>query len=206
MLLKISAQQYSGERFICDGDRTSVAGTYSDKTRSEFGEFLRGEDVPIREGLLGGVLSTAWPLLDLDSRKGKLHYQGLKRVDGVDLYSVAYQPRKNTDINITVFFDPQTFRHVRTLYTVSASAGLGMAGTGDRAEETASARQNQTRYRIEEKFSDFKTADGLTLPNHYDLRFQEELQNGFTKQVEWEVSATRVLNNIPVDARNFQIH
>jgi hypothetical protein len=91
------------------------------------------------------------------------------------------------------------------MYSVSLSAGLGMAASGDRASETASASQQQTRYRIEEKFSDFKLSDDLTLPHHYDLRFQEELQNGFTKQVEWEISATRVLNNISVDSRNFQI-
>jgi hypothetical protein len=205
MLLKIGAQQYRGEQFLCDGDKTSVTGTYSDKSRSEFGQFLRAEDLPIREGLLGGALSTAWPLLDLDSRKGKLRYQGLKKVDGIELHAVSYQPRKGTDLDTTLLFEPDTFRHVRTIYTVSLSAGLGMAASGDRASETASASQQQTRYRIEEKFSDFKISDSLTLPHHYDLRFQEELQNGFTKQVEWEVSATRVLNNISVDPRNFQI-
>ncbi|MBZ5615024.1 MAG: hypothetical protein LAO23_13520 [Acidobacteriia bacterium] len=205
MLLKINAQ-YTGEQFICDGDKTSVAGTYLDKSRSEFGEFLRSEDVPLREGLLGGELSTAWPLLDLASRKGKLRYQGLKTVDGVDLYAVTYQPKKNTDLEITLLFEPQTFHHVGTIYAVSVHAGLGMSDSGEGASEIESARQNQTRYRIEEKFGDFKTADGLTLPNHYDLRFQQELQNGFTKQVEWEVNVTRVLNNISVDARNFQIH
>jgi hypothetical protein len=205
VLLKINAQ-YTGEQFICDGDKTSVAGTYLDKSRSEFGEFLRGEDVPLREGLLGGELSTAWPLLDLASRKGKLRYQGLTKVDGVDLYAVTYQPKKGTDLDITLLFEPQTFHHVGTVYAVNVHAGLGMSDSGDRASETESARQSQTRYRIEEKFGDFKTADGLTLPNHYDLRFQQELQNGFTKQVEWEVNVTRVLNNISVDARNFQIH
>lgn len=203
--LKINTQQYTGEQFVCDGDKTSVAGTYMDKSRSEFGEFMRSEDVPIHEGLLGGVLSTAWSLLDLDSRKAKLRYQGLKKIDGIDLYAMAYQPKKGTDMNITLFFDPQNWHHVGTVYTVTSGAGLGMADSGNRAEETASARQNQTRYRIEEKFGDFKTVDGLTLPSRYNLRFQEELQNGFTKQVEWDITATRVMNNVPVDARNFQI-
>lgn len=206
LLLKIVAPQYRGEQFICDGDKTWVAGTYMDKTRSEFGEFMRAEDLALREGLLGGTLSTAWSLLDVGSRKGKLRYQGLKTVDGVDLYALSYQPKKSTDLNITLYFEPKTFRHVRTVYTATVTSGLGMADTGDRAEETASARQNQTRYRMEESFSDFKTADGLTLPNRYDLRFQEELQNGFSKQVEWDVSATKILSNIPVDARNFQVH
>jgi len=201
----LALSKYRGEQFICDGEKTSVTGTYSDKSRSEFGQFLRAEDLPIREGLLGGALSTAWPLLDLDSRNGKLRYQGLKKVDGIELHAVSYQPKKGTDLDITLLFEPDTFRHVRTMYSVSLSAGLGMAASGDRASETASASQQQTRYRIEEKFSDFKLSDDLTLPHHYDLRFQEELQNGFTKQVEWEISATRVLNNISVDSRNFQI-
>ncbi len=90
LMLKINAPEYAGERFICDGEKTSVAGTYSDKHRSEFGEFLRAEDLPLREGLLGGVLSTSWSLLDLDARKGKLKYQGLKKIDGTELYAVAY--------------------------------------------------------------------------------------------------------------------
>ena len=219
MLLKINAPQYTGERFICDGDKTSVAGTYADKTRSEFGEFLRAEDMPLREGLLGGVLSTGWSLLELNARKGKLKYLGLKKLDGTDFQAVAYQPKKTSDMDITLYFDAETFRHVRTVYTASVHAGLGKAGNVDptaipsergtmplsTGDDVSSARQQQTRYRIEERFSDFKTVDGLSLPGRYDLRFQEELQNGFTKTVEWETTTTRVLNNIPVDARNFQV-
>jgi hypothetical protein len=72
--------------------------------------------------------------------------------------------------------------------------------------EVASARQQETRYRIEERFSEFKSQDGLMLPSHYDLRFQEELQSGFTKLVEWDVNTTRVLNNITLDPRNFEVH
>ena len=36
------------------------------------------------------------------------------------------------------------------------------------------------RYRLSEKFSDFKIADGVTLPTHYDIQFTQELQNGRT--------------------------
>jgi hypothetical protein len=62
-----------------------------------------------------------------------------------------------------------------------------------------------TRYEIEERFSDFKTADGLTVPSHYDLRFTEEMETGFTKSVEWEVKATDIVNNLSIDARSFQV-
>ena len=213
LMLKINAPQYTGERFICDGEKTSVAGTYTDKHRSEFGEFLRAEDLPLREGLLGGALSTSWSLLDLDAHKGKLKYQGLKKIDGTELYAVTYQPKKNTDLQITLYFEPETFRHVRTVYTASVHAGLGQTDPSTQVpgnlaggSDVDAARQQQTRYRIEERFSDFKTVDGLSLPSHYDLRFQEELGSGFTKAVEWDTTTTRVLNNEPVNEKNFAIH
>ncbi|MBZ5598105.1 MAG: hypothetical protein LAN83_07260 [Acidobacteriia bacterium] len=213
LLLKVNAQQYRGEVFVSDGEKTSVAGTYADKSRSEFGQFLRAEDLALREGLLGGVLSTSWPLLDLDARKGKLRYEGLKNIDDRKLYALSYHPKKGTDMAITLYFDPETFQHVMTIYKATVHAGIGgpdpSAGLVDpgmaAGPEVASARQNETRYRIEERFSKFQAADGLTLPSHYDLRFQEELQNGFTKLVEWEIDTTRVLSNPTLDPRNFEI-
>jgi hypothetical protein len=213
ILLKIAASGYRGEQFIWNGDKCSIAGTYDDKTRSEFGDFLLAQDTPLREGLLGGVLNTTWPLLDLDSRKAKLSWEGLKNVDGHQLIALRYKPKKGTDLNIILYFDPETFHHVMTVYSVSLSAGLGRvsyqtAGGGEisyGATETESARQNQSRYRIEERFSDFKESDGLSLPARYAVRFTEELQSGFTKTVEWEVNTTRVMNNLNLDAKNFEI-
>jgi hypothetical protein len=100
-----------------------------------------------------------------------------------------------------------------TIYTVSRTSGLGSEGvepipgsvisTG--ASETQSARRQEAHYRIEERFSNFQSADGLTLPSVYDLRFTEELQNGFSKGIEWEVHTTRVMNNITLDPKNFEI-
>jgi hypothetical protein len=214
MLLKINASGYRGEQFTFDGDRCNVAGTYDDKTRSEFGEFLLGQNAPLYEGLLGGVLNTTWPLLDLGSRKAKLDWEGYKSVDGRELAALRYKPKKGTDLSIVLYFDPETFRHVMTVYTASRSSGLGsvtyqtMGGSeiSYGASETESARQSQTRYRIEERFSDFKDSDGLSLPSHYALRFTAELQSGFSKTVEWEVKVTQVTNNIGLDPRNFEIH
>src|SRR2546429_3721064 len=176
--------------------RTNVAGTYADKTRSEFGEFVRTQDVMLREGLLGGVLSTAWPMLDADVRKAKVNYEGEKRVENRQLQVLRYRPKKATDLIIFLYFDPETFRHVMTSYELTIRPTV--------VSEIKNARQQEIRYRIEERFGDFKVVDGLTLPSHYDLRFTEELQNGFTKSLEWDVTTTRVLNNVSLDPRNFQ--
>jgi hypothetical protein len=85
-----------------------------------------------------------------------------------------------------------------TTYKISLQAGIGKT-------EVESARKQPARYEIEERFSDFKITDGITLPSHYDLRFPEELDNGFTKSVEWEVKAASIMNNICIDARSFQL-
>jgi hypothetical protein len=215
MLLKINAQKYHGEKFMRNGDRTFVAGTYDDKSRSEFGTFLRSEDYPLREGLLGGVWSAGWALLDIDAALDKLKYQGQKKVEGRQLEVFQYKGKKNADMDVALYFEPDTFRHVMTIYKVSIHAGIGASnvdaapsdnGSLNSGPEIASARQQQTRYRIEERFSDFKESDGLTLPSHYDLRFQEELQNGFTKMVDWDITQTRILNNVNLDPKNFEIH
>jgi hypothetical protein len=198
LLLKVAAPRYSGEQFIYDGDRTNVAATYSDKTYSDLGDFIKGQDAPLREGLLGGVLTTAWPLLEVENRKIKLSYEGLKKIDGRQLEVVRYRPKTSTDLEILLYFEPDTFRHVMTTYRAAIAPGIG-------ASEIQSARLQETRYRIEERFSDFKNSDNLTLPSHYDLRFTEELGTGFTKFLEWDVTIGGISNNVSLDPRNCQI-
>jgi|SRR5271155_2665953 hypothetical protein len=198
-LFKVNASTYRGEQFICDGDKISVAGTYSDKTRSEFGNFVLSQDIVLRENLLGGVWSVGWPLLDLEGRKATLHGEGMKRVDGKQLLALRYQPKKNTDLDILLYFDPQTYQHMMTVYRMEPSTSVA-------GGETAMAGKSTRRYRIEERFSDFQTADGLTLPTRYDVRYTIESESGFTKSVEWEVKATSIINNISIDARSFQVH
>ncbi len=197
-LLKVNTVEYRGEQFICDGQKAFTAGTYSDKSRSEFGGFLRGEDIVLRAGLLGGVWSTAWPLLDREVRGAKLKYEGLKKIDGRELQTISFRPKKSSDLEILLFFDPETFRHVMTTYKASQQAGIA-------STDIDTPQRQQTRYSIEERFSEFQTVDNLTLPSRYDLRFTEELASGFTKTVEWEVKAQNILSNVSLDPRNFEI-
>lgn len=199
LLLKVNTVEYRGEQFICDGEKTSIAGTYSDKSRSDLGEFLRSQDVMLRDGFLGGTLSTAWPLLNEESWKGRVSYEGIKKVDGRELHALHYRPRKSGDLDIMLYFDPETFRHVMTAYKASIVAGIGLQG------ETSSADRQETRYRIEERFSDFHSVDGLTMPLQYELHFTQELANGFTKSVEWDIAVSQIQNNIPLDPMNFEV-
>jgi hypothetical protein len=198
LLLKINANGFHGEQFICDGDKISVAGTYSDKTRAEFGEFVLAQNATLRENLLGGVWSAGWPLLDLEGRKARVHAEGLRKVDGRDLIVLGYQPKKGTDLQISLFFEPVTYRHVMTTYKISRGPGIG-------ASLVDTARKQAARFEIQERFSEFKSIDSLVLPTRYDLRYTEEQDNGFTKTVEWEVRAVKIVNNLSIDARSFEV-
>jgi hypothetical protein len=228
-MMKLNNNLYRGEQFIFDGDKDVIARTTANQNRSSFGEFVQVQDVVIREGLLGGALSTAWPLYDLGDRKAKLSYEGMKKVDGKDLIELRYKPKKNTDADIFLYFDPQTFQHVETVYSVRVRTQLGSVdpqianavstnspgnvgpsfpatgGTVGVTNETLSARQQETRYRLEERFSDFESFGGLNLPTHYTIHFTQELGNGRTTVSEWKIVANQISNGTGVDPRNFEV-
>lgn len=166
ILLKLMNANFHGERFVSDGQKTLVAqirpGAYS-----PFGEFVLVHDEILKEGLLGGALSTGWALAHLEEHHSKLRYEGLKKVGDVELHRVDYAPSKHSDLEIKLYFEPETFRHVLTTYSMTISPQ--MATTDDQT-----ARQRPGYYRIEERFGDFKVIDGLQLPRRWVLRFTKD--------------------------------
>jgi hypothetical protein len=117
-------------------------------------------------GLVGGTLSTSWPLLDFDAHKTELKYEGLQAPShfmsnlscskvapsledigaGAVLHKVTFHPReKSWDMRAALYFEPGSFRHVQTVYI-----------SGKRM--------------FWEVFSDFREVDGLTLPYSWSLR------------------------------------
>ncbi len=218
LMVKLANNDYHGEQFVTDGDKASVIPTTSNHKWSDFGEFVRAQDQIVREGLLGGELTTAWALLHLSDNKAKINFDGEKKFDGRSAYQLDYHSKKRDELTIHLYFDQQTFQHIATTYSITLASGLGgfqpsltdqvgltsTANAGG-ADITQSSKQQQTRYTIEERFGDFKTAGGLTLPTKYSIHFTEELQNGTTKIYEWDLTADEISNNKPLDPRNFQI-
>jgi hypothetical protein len=219
LMIKLSNNDYRGEQFVTDGDKVSVAATTSSHKWSDFGEFVKAQDQIVREGLLGGELTTAWALLNLAENKAKLNFDGEKKIDGRPAYQLSYHSKKRDELTVHLYFDPQSFQHIATTYAITLASGLGgfspsisdQAGlttapsnTGG-ADITQSSKQRETRYTIEESFSDFKTTEGLTLPSKYSIHFTEELQNGATKVYEWDLTADEISNNRPLDPKNFQV-
>jgi hypothetical protein len=188
---------YPHERIGFDGESITT-GFINPNERTTLGNFLLTQNVGVKEGLMGGVLSTGWPLLDLPGKNPKLDYSGIKKVNGKELHQLRYRPRKGSDFDIKLYFDAATFEHVRTEYERVVSSRMG-------SNPDASSSQLQTRYRMVEEFSDFKAEGNLRLPHSYTLQLTIEGQ-GTTSQFEWAMALTQFQFNqkIPEDSFNVE--
>ncbi len=206
--LNLPNPTYKGERFVFDGTKMSIA-EIQPGIRSSLGEFVHVQDRIIREGLWGGVLSTNWALLYIDQRHAKLTYAGLKKVYGQELHELHYSPAKRSDLEISLYFEPETFRHTMTVYTLTISPQISTS-------DVETAGQKETTYRLEERFSDFKSFDGLALPTNWEVRFTEDIPvspehpggqgiYGRSSTKIWTMTEQNVINNVSLDPRNFLV-
>jgi hypothetical protein len=213
-----NAADYPAEKFGYDGDKL-VVSYIRPGARSTLGDFIFQRGGIYKEGLVGGTLSTAWALLNLDTSKVKLEYGGLKKVDGKEAHVLRYVPKKGSDLKIAMFFDAETFQHVRTEYKQLVSAQMGASapsmgtkptlGGGGGAATGVDAPKDQQRelhYDLEETFSDFKQEGKLTLPHTYKIKLRLEKRQGPTYQAEWEIVLTKFSFNQPLEAGWFDVN
>ena len=193
--MRFNNNDYPYEKMGFDGEEFTV-GFVQPGQRSILGSFMRLNEETFKYGILGGVLSTSWELLDYDEKTGKLKCSGTKEIDDVDHYKCRYQP-KRSDLKITYYFNAKNFRHTRTEYTRVISGGQGLSVDN-------SARQNETRYKMVEDFSDFKEVNNLTLPHKYVLAFEMLTGNG-TTDMEWTMNIEKVDFNQQIDAKQFKV-
>ncbi len=195
--LPFDFNDYWGEHFFSDGQRATV-GFSAPTTRSPLGNFLNRHDEVLKEGLIGGVYSTSWALLEMAARQPRLEYGGLKKIDGAECHLVTYRMKKGQsgDLAVQLYFDAATFRHVRSVFTVTQSTQ--MVGI------TESSRQSEGHSTIEEDFSDFKAFDGLSLPTHWIIKSNLTSQRG-TAAREWDMLISKITHNETIDPKNFVI-
>lgn len=208
-LFEVDDPSYQGEHIVFDGQDGRVGWAYQGR-RSELGEFIQAHSYILREGLLGGTLSTAWPLLDLESKKPRLGYHGLKKVQDRKLHRLEYRPEeRGGDLRIDLYFEPETFRHVKTIYHFGLAPGIGRtAGRTSRRPRAStgpgrSALQRQTRYLLEETFENFQQMGGLALPALWVLRFSQT-DRSTTILKEWEIDFRSGRHNPSVDPESFR--
>jgi len=146
---------------------------------------------------MGGTLSSAWPLLELNSRDSHLEYSGEKKFDKRTLHEVKYLPKGGSDLQVSLFFDAESFRHVRTEYSRVIPAPTGSI-------DYANIQEREIRYKMIEEFSDFKTESGLTLPHTYKITLTVDSQGG-TFLGDWVIRLTQFEFNERLDPATFNI-
>ncbi len=188
IVLKYADLNYPGEYFAYDGKDVSV-GYMSPGQKSPIADFLFRNNGLIKEGLLGGVLSGAWPLLDLKNRQVELKCRETS-VDGRRLYEIEYIPKNRlADMKIKMYFDPDTFHHVRTEYQMRIRDDMS-ASPGGPSSGGFILREGlpDSIYVLIENFSDFKKAGEMILPHSYTIDYSVEGQ-GHTFIAKWNVKA-----------------
>lgn len=194
---------YAQEAFRYDGKRFATS-QLTPGSRTCLAQFFLENEVLFKEGLIGGVLSESWPLLNVAEKNPKLEYSGLKKVAERPLHALKYNPRKGSDVKIILYFDPQTFRHVRTEYsrTVYPSEQRRIAGGGQGLPPAQNQQASPTRIEAYEEFADFKEESGLNLPHTYKfhLLIQSEVRPAV---VDWVFNLKDYSFTSPLDAAEF---
>jgi hypothetical protein len=187
---------YPQEKLGYDGKNVTVSYVRPG-ARSSLGDFLQMHKSIIKQGLVGGALSQAWPLFDLAKSKPKLESSGTKKVGERQAHVLKYLPRGASDLEVTLFFDAETFQHLRTEYKRTVAAQMG-------ATVDQSARQRESRYRMVEDFSDFRKESALTLPHKYKILLEMTLPGGSYK-AEWEATLSEFGFNQEIDPKSFDV-
>jgi hypothetical protein len=195
--MKFDAPNYPGERFGFDGKKFTV-GYITPGVRSQLGEFALANGGLFKEGLMGGTLTSAWALLDVAGRKAKVEYAGTDKINDRTVHKLKYYPNKGSDVKITLYFDAETFQHVRTQYDRVIGARLGSGGS------ESSANQQETRFKMVEDFADYKEEGKLKLPHSYKLQF-EVYKTGGGSFDRWEMTLDQFAFDQEIDNRMFNV-
>lgn len=190
-----NSSNYSYEKAGYDGKDLTV-GVLESGRRSILADFFFAHEAIFKQGLIGGALSSAWPFLNSANAKNlKVSYEGTKKVNDRPAHALKF--RNAGDLQVTLFFDAETFQHIRTEYRYNVPAQMGRTST-------ESAAQKESIYRLSEDFSDFKTENGLMLPHTYKLRLSRELPT-ITQTLDFEMKLTQFAFNQPVNEAQFNL-
>ena len=201
--MNFGVEAYSQEALRFDGKRFATS-QLKPGSRTCLAQFFLENEVLFKEGLVGGVLSESWPLLNVAERNPKLEYSGLKKIGDKQLHALKYTPRKGSDVKIVLYFDTSNFRHVRTDYsrTVYATEQRRIAGGGAALPPAQRQQASPTRIEAYEEFADFKEESGLTVPHTYKfhLTIQSEVRPAV---VDWVFNLNQYSFTSPLDAAEF---
>lgn len=149
-------------------------------TRSPLGAFLADHPTMLRHGIFGGSLSRSWPFYSGNKLEGRIESSGTKKIDGKKVYGVDYFPSTNSsEFSVKLYFDAETFGHVRSEYRHVIAPQQDPFGT--------LGRQTGLKQTVIETFSDFKTVEGMTLPHTYKISYLTDSNSG-VYEYDWGIN------------------
>lgn len=207
IIMKFGAVDYPGEYFAFDGEEVTV-GYISPGQRSPLADFIYRHNGLTKEGLLGGALSAAWSLLSIEEREPKLKYDK-KKVDGRELHELQYRSKKGLDdVNVKLYFDLETYRHVRTEYRLRVRRDMSLQSdavvTLGGATRSAGILDpdSDSIYVLVESFDNFKEADGLVLPHSYSLEYSVQ-GRGNSAIIHYAIEVSQCMHNGEINPQLF---
>jgi hypothetical protein len=177
---------YPYEKAAFDGKEQSLG--FPSGKRTMLAEFFRSQNSILKDGLFMGALSSAWTLANLESiPKAKLELAGVSKINERQCYKVKYSSSRTGSLKVTLYFDAETFWHLRTEYQYTIEPGMSTSSTDVRSSSRIE------RYSLSEEFSDFKVADKLTLPFLYTINITNEGQIASgTNSRDWTIKILQV--------------
>jgi hypothetical protein len=196
-------KDYPGEYFAYDGNEVTVKNI-SPGQKSPIAEFLFRYNGLMKEGLIGGVLSSSWPLLNIKEKQVQMKYREAT-VEGHKLHMLEYRPKNSLgDVKIKLYFDNNTYRHVRTEYTIRHHEDSTAVSEGRYTTQGfVMGNVAESIYQLVEEFDDFKQIGGVTLPHAYKMSYSVE-GSGRAFIGEWKINAVKWGFNGAFDEKIFQ--
>ena len=208
LAMKFQDINYPEEYFAYDGKSVTVANI-KPGLKSPIADFIYRYNKIMKNGMLGGVFSNAWPLLDVKGNKPNMKLRKTK-VEGTELYEIEYRPKDNHgDMKIRLFFDPETYQHVRSEFkartTDDVTTGFSTPFDGDGGVRHMAIGEvrGESYYTLVETFDDFKKVGTLTLPHSYTLDYMIDGTNQSGFIAKWEISVLEIGFNTPNIDPNF---
>jgi hypothetical protein len=98
----------------------------------------------------------------------------VKKVEGKKAHQLDYEIMSDrSDLKIRLYFEEESFRHIRTQYSLTIRHGMRT-----NPNQSVSALEAYTRYELVESFAEFRRTDGLNLPHRWEIRLTTEDDTG----------------------------
>ena len=127
-----------------------------------------------------------------------LESAGTGTIDGKSVYKLKATGSGTGDLSITLYFDAESFRHVRSEYYFRT--GQLLSPSPNATVHVISTAP--TEYTLTENFSNITKVDDLILPLTYTISYEAQ---SIERSLTWRVSFQQVFNNQTIDASAFKV-